>query len=737
MNFDSLTYIVGPNDAGKTNVLRSFAFLARILEDRSFDTQDLYHELDVTNPFEVQFEVEFTTEEREALVNSCICSFGTESWAQLSKNLPTGGFAEENKREITRKLIQFYGNQIFNPLFEESVLVMIRGPYKMGYPPSLTFQFRSGERKLYFHDFETITNSEFESQGGYIHIPAVQVLREGLEKFFGTENIGSKTQNISFENAHFVDESLNIFDLARKVEKGNRVGLSLSRNRAINIENLTGRFEPLRSLNSYFLKRGISIDNNSTIGLYDSLATIFKTCVVNLTESSLSSNEEGIYLENLNEDSPRILPITRLNLPGILFLMENSKSRIFSEAFKKLRHLFGDLTGGMELDIVVRPDTSFVDSTKDVVFTIDSSYVQGRNPFSRDASGPIPLGLSLKDSDKRKHRISIIVSKKGRRFPLDALGQGISQILLLSTAMALINDGIVIIDEPELSLHPLLQRRLLNRVLRECKSGVQFIIVTHSPYLLGDEWIDKTYRISKPDVDSIVRKVKETSEVLSKEIQDVQERSKLLRFVSSPDFKSLLFSKGVVIVEGPSDKIVIEELDRHLANEGKGASLRDNEWFVIDSGGVNSIGTVMKFARKIDLGIIAISDLDGLVPNNPSSLPAVFRALDEVSILSEEDKAAILRLNSEILKITGGKKLEGSNTKLDSILQESISIGLKCRVFVFQKDLETALNIPTTSNGNKPWNAFRKVVDVIAGDEIPIEIDDLFQALRTWIKEFE
>lgn len=46
-------------------------------------------------------------------------------------------------------------------------------------------------------------------------------------------------------------------------------------------------------------------------------------------------------------------------------------------------------------------------------------------------------------------------------------------------------DGIYIFDEPEAALSPQRQLTLLMDIYRCAKAGAQFIIVTHSPILLG------------------------------------------------------------------------------------------------------------------------------------------------------------------------------------------------------------------------------------------------------------
>lgn len=49
----------------------------------------------------------------------------------------------------------------------------------------------------------------------------------------------------------------------------------------------------------------------------------------------------------------------------------------------------------------------------------------------------------------------------------------------------LLGEGIVLIDEIELHMHPKWQRRIIG-VLKEVFPNIQFIITTHSPQVLGE-----------------------------------------------------------------------------------------------------------------------------------------------------------------------------------------------------------------------------------------------------------
>jgi len=105
----------------------------------------------------------------------------------------------------------------------------------------------------------------------------------------------------------------------------------------------------------------------------------------------------------------------------------------------------------------------------------------------------------------RRNPVRMVVDKSGKEIRVDLLSDGEKCTLAmfgdLARRLALANpglknpldgQGIVLIDEIELHMHPLWQRKVL-RVLRETFPNIQFIVTTHSPQILGEA--DERYNI--------------------------------------------------------------------------------------------------------------------------------------------------------------------------------------------------------------------------------------------------
>ncbi len=105
----------------------------------------------------------------------------------------------------------------------------------------------------------------------------------------------------------------------------------------------------------------------------------------------------------------------------------------------------------------------------------------------------------------RKPRLAMVVEKEGMNLNVSQLSDGEKCALALFGDLAkrlslanpnlqnpLLGEGVVLIDEIELHMHPSWQRMILG-VLRSTFPNVQFIITTHSPIVLSE--VDDSYNI--------------------------------------------------------------------------------------------------------------------------------------------------------------------------------------------------------------------------------------------------
>jgi len=112
-----------------------------------------------------------------------------------------------------------------------------------------------------------------------------------------------------------------------------------------------------------------------------------------------------------------------------------------------------------------------------------------------------------------------------------------------------IKNGVMIIDEPELHLHPQLQQNYLD-ILKQTaeKEKIQFIIATHSPVFVTPETIEGVLRFG---LENDFTKV--TNPQINTDDKNLDDKD-LVRILNYTNNAKIFFSKKVLMVEGETDE---------------------------------------------------------------------------------------------------------------------------------------------------------------------------------------
>ena len=252
--------------------------------------------------------------------------------------------------------------------------------------------------------------------------------------------------------------------------------------------NGSGKTRVLESILKYFQDNINYKQNNIEAGIFYEEKE--KNCISNFQsffyelesfsycEANDPLREKHIEIKNKLDILPKVIYVpTEIN-----FQKMNTASTTLVQEYKFINIVNTNLIKDIPSYIATKMISAMLKNKNEKVGDVQKKVFNEINEIFENLS----IDVKVEDISQDGRNITLFTNSSGDEFDINELSSGEKQLFLRTLAIKMLNpeNSIILIDEPELSLHPKWQQRIVD-VYRKIGKNNQVIIATHSPHILG------------------------------------------------------------------------------------------------------------------------------------------------------------------------------------------------------------------------------------------------------------
>ncbi|GBD01743.1 DNA replication and repair protein RecF [bacterium HR18] len=314
--------------------------------------------------------------------------------------------------------------------------------------------------------------------------------------------------------------------------------------------------------------------------------------------------------------------------------------------------------------------------------------------LGRDVARSVDISFGFADPANPFNSLRLQYCESGLTVPGEELGLGVQSAIVVGIfdAFRQLGEkfGTVIIEEPEMYLHPQAQRYFY-RLLCEMADNnqCQVIYSTHSPIFADVNRFEALRLVRKDKVDRVV--VSYVRQEDKNALDNVKNRFKLGgRFDTARN--EVLFARRALLVEGYGDRVAALLLFEKLGIDPDAECIA-----VVDCGGKAGIELIVGVCKALDIPFVVVHDED--------VWPIDEQADDETRRKQEQEKKAEEEKNQRIQECAGVE-----------------------RIFVVKPSLEAALGISRNAT-DKPY----RIAEALKA----VDVKELSDALQPFVEAIQ